>query len=493
MTVIDLAPADAERPRILHVPAYSSSAGAEAVDLAASAGLVMDPWQSYVLRCSLGERTDGRWSAFEVGLVVSRQQGKGSVLEARELFGLVLGGERQIIHTAHELKTSMKHFKRLIRLFDGSDDLRKRVKKVINSNGKEGLEMMNGAVLECIARTKGAGRGYTGDLVVFDEAYALTEEQMEASVPTLLAVDNAQLWYTSSPPLDADTGRILMALRDRGEGETGSRDRLAWFDYGLPGSLDRINEMNLDDRVGWRSALPSMRSGRVREENVQVMRDLLTDKGFAREILGIWPPKPNLAGWRVIPEHLWTAALDAESEIEGRPAYGVHVPPDRSYSAVSAAGSRAGGGRHVELTGNGTLDDFRPGTAWIVPRLLELERHQPSVVVIDDKAVADEAETAGLTVHRANISDVVTGCQLFFDGIAGADPEGRTVHHIGQPELTKSLAGAAKRNVGGSWAWERHDLTVHVSPVASASLALFGHATPRVHRAEAQPFFAAWR
>lgn len=493
MTVIDLAPADPALPRIQHVPAYSSSAGDEAVDLAASAGLRMDPWQSHVLRCSLGERPDGRWSAFEVGLVVARQQGKGSVLEARELFGLVLAGEKQIIHTAHELKTSMKHFKRLIQLFDGSDDLRKRVKKVINSNGKEGLEMMNGAVLECIARTKGAGRGYTGHLVVFDEAYALTDEQIEASVPTLLAVDNSQLWYTSSPPLDAESGRILMSVRDRGEGTTGSRSRLAWFDYGLPGNLDQVAAMNLDDKAAWYQALPSLRSGRVREENVQVMRDLLSDKGFAREILGIWPPKPTQAGFRVIPEHAWLAALDGDSQLEGRPAIGVHVPPGRDNSAISVAGARVGGGRHVELTGTDTLTDFRPGTAWIVPRLLELERHNPVVVVVDDKATADQAEEAGLVVHRATVSDVVTGCQLFYDGIAGDDPEGRTIHHIGQKDLTDSVAGAAKRNVGGSWAWERHDLTCHVSPVASASLAVFGHATTRVHRPEAQPFFASWR
>lgn len=493
MTVIDLAANPAALPRVCHFPRYSTSAGQEAVDLAASAGLFLDPWQQLTLKHGLAEREDGRWAAFEVGLVVARQQGKGSVLEARELFGLILAGEKQIIHTAHELKTSMKHFKRLIQLFDGSDDLRRRVKKVINSNGKEGLEMMNGAVLECIARTKGAGRGYTGHLVVFDEAYALTEEQMEASVPTLLAVDNAQMWYTSSPPLDAESGRILMSVRDRGEGVSGSADRLVWMDYGISGSLDRIDEIDLDDRALWRAALPSLRSGRVREENVQVMRTSLTAKGFAREILGIWPPRPSLEGFRVIGESYWVDACDEASTLDGRPAYGVHVAPDRSYSAISAAGARVGGGRHVELTGAGTVDDFRPGTAWLVPRLRELEVHEPSVLVIDDKAVSDEAEAAGLVVHRANVADVVTGCQLFYDGIAGADPDGRTLKHIGQEALTLSVAGAAKRNVGGSWAWAPYDVTAHVSPVASASLALFGHATPRVHRPAAQPFFASWR
>jgi hypothetical protein len=487
LTVIDLAAA--ERPRVAHVPAYSTSAGDEAVDLAASAGLLLDPWQQFVLRQSLGERADGRWSAFEVGLVVARQQGKGSVLEARELAGLVLFGEKQIMHTAHELKTSMKHFKRLIRLFDGSDDLRKRLKKVVNSNGKEGLEMVNGAVLECLARSKGSGRGYTGDLVVLDEAYALTDEQMEASMPTMIAVDNAQVWYTSSPPLDAISGRILMSVRDRAE--SGKAERLAWFDYGLAGTLDQLDDMNLDDRSAWFAALPSVRSGRVREENIEAMRGLLSDKGFAREILGIWPSKPSQAGFRVVAEKFWKAALDPDAQIGSRPALGVYVPPDRSYSAIVAAGARDEGGRLIELTGNAEQgNDYRPGTAWIVPRLRELEKHNPLVVVIDDKAVADEAENAGLAVHRAGVADVVTGCQLFFDGIAGADPDGRDIAHLGQKEMTDAVAGAVKRKVGNSWAWERHDLTSDVGPIAAASLALFGHGTPRVHRRTATAPFA---
>ncbi len=62
----------AQRPRLLSVPACVSSAGREAVEIAASAGLVLDPWQEFVLEQSLGEKSDGNWSAFEVGLVVSR-------------------------------------------------------------------------------------------------------------------------------------------------------------------------------------------------------------------------------------------------------------------------------------------------------------------------------------------------------------------------------------------------------------------------------------
>ena len=38
------------------------------------------------------ERADGNWSAFEVGVNVPRQNGKGGIIEARELAGLFLLG-----------------------------------------------------------------------------------------------------------------------------------------------------------------------------------------------------------------------------------------------------------------------------------------------------------------------------------------------------------------------------------------------------------------
>jgi hypothetical protein len=476
-TVIDLAAA--ERPRVLHLPRFSTSAGDEAVDLAASAGLILDPWQAYVLRNSLGEREDGRWSALEVGLIVARQQGKGSVLEARELAGLVLFRDRQIMHTAHELKTSMKHFRRLVSLFDGSDDLRRRVKKVVRSNGKEGLEMVDGALLECLARTKNAGRGFTGDLVVLDEAYALTADQMEASMPTMLAVDNAQVWYASSPPLDAVSGQVLMSIRDRAE--AGKESRLAWFDYGLGGSLDRLEDVDLDDRANWRAALPSLRSGRVREENIEAMRAMLTDVGFAREILGIWPP--GLAGaFQIIPEQAWSTACDPESEIAGPLALAAAVSVDRSRAAICAVGARADGLLHAEVTSTPLRADNRNGTGWVVPRLVELaRRNNPCAIVFDEfgptGSLLPAAEEAKLDVTRIGTAGVAKAYGMFYDAVSGGDPSSRVLRHIGQPELTAAVAGAKRRPLGQGHAWDGRNTAVDITPLVAATNALWGYLT----------------
>ena len=48
-------PRGSQTPRVDVTPLFASSAGDDAVDLAAVAGLYLDPWQEYVLRGSLGE------------------------------------------------------------------------------------------------------------------------------------------------------------------------------------------------------------------------------------------------------------------------------------------------------------------------------------------------------------------------------------------------------------------------------------------------------
>src|SRR6266705_5639656 len=103
-----------QRPRLYSSPdGTKSPIGREAIELAASAGLELDPWQSWCIDEMLSTRPGGKWAAFENCIIVGRQNGKGAILEARELAGLFLLRERLIIHTAHEFKTSEEAFLRI--------------------------------------------------------------------------------------------------------------------------------------------------------------------------------------------------------------------------------------------------------------------------------------------------------------------------------------------------------------------------------------------
>jgi len=89
MTLLDGVRLGAQRPRWEKLPVdVVSTAGAEAVGLAASAGLILDDWQSWWLNQALSERADGDWCARENVLITGRQSGKNGVLAALELFYL---------------------------------------------------------------------------------------------------------------------------------------------------------------------------------------------------------------------------------------------------------------------------------------------------------------------------------------------------------------------------------------------------------------------
>jgi hypothetical protein len=177
-----------QQPTVLVAPEGTSSAGREAVELARSAGLLLDPWQELALEASLTEQADGRWAALEVGLIVPRQNGKGAVLEARELAGLFLFGDELILHSSHEFKTSQEAFRRILALVQNTPELERLVMRVRTAHGEEGIELKSGARLRFVARSSGSARGFSGSLIVLDEAYNLPAAAMAAAAASAIRV-----------------------------------------------------------------------------------------------------------------------------------------------------------------------------------------------------------------------------------------------------------------------------------------------------------------
>ena len=278
-----------QRPRICSVPPALSSAGAEAVELAATAGIVLDPWQAFILDRALGERSDGRWSSFEVGLIVSRQNGKGTVLEARELAGLFLFGEELILHSAHEFKTAADAFRRIARVVQDNRQFSRHVKAIRTANGNEMIELKSGQRLRFVARSAGSGRGFTADTVILDEAYELGDKEMEALLPTLSARENPQVWYASTAggPGSVQLGRV------RERGLTGTDPSLAFFEWSAEDGEDH------SDPATWRKANPGL-GIRITEEYVRREQASLGAEGFERERLSIGDYAADGGSWESI-------------------------------------------------------------------------------------------------------------------------------------------------------------------------------------------------
>lgn len=458
-------------PRIFTSGDAERTSGPVAGRLVAAAGQAMYPWQQLVLDTALRKRDDGSWVSSEVGLVVARQNGKGSLLVARELVGLFVLGERLILHSAHEFKTAADGFRRLLQAIESQPELDALVARKIRSHGQEGIELKDGARIQFIARTQGSGRGFTADLVILDEAYNLTDGQMSALLPTLTAVDNPQIWYTSSAVNQEEHPNGLVLTRVRNRGLAGA-DGLAYMEW----SAD-------DDETPERQVAqgnPSL-GVLIRPDSIERDRGAMSRKTFEVEHLskGDWPDVDDGEGWKVIRREQWERQADPTGGIITPMVFAVDLSPDRTVASIAVAGQQEFGDYRVELI------DKRAGSAWVVPRLQELERKwRPLAVVIDPGgpagslvADADAALRPGL-LRAMSTRDVVQATGAFYDAVVEADDESGRARcwHPAEPYLDAAVKGAKKRDVtGGGWAWDRKDWTTDLTPLVAATNALWGY------------------
>jgi len=457
-------------PRVENIPAYVTSAGDEAIELAAMAGLNLDPWQQYVLRNSLGERADGKYAAFEVGLVVSRQNGKGSILEARELAGLFLLGERLIVHSAHRFDTSLEAFGRLLMLIEGTPNLSRRVKRVSRSHGEEGIELTTGQRIRFRTRTAGGGRGFTADCIILDEAMVVPDAMLRALLPTLSARQNPQIWYTGSA-VDQENdehGVVLARIRERGL--TGTDKSLAYFEWSAETPLENLTQTVANDPNLWAQANPAM-GYRISSEYISnEYASMYGDRGFWIERLGVgdWP-NTSPTGVRIIDSALWDACADLESFADDPVCFAFDITPDRSAASISVAGYRPDGLAHIEVV------EHRRGTGWLAERLDELKKRHRSKTIFCDAygpagSIIPELERRRIDVTTLNAKEVAQACGIFYDSVVDSS----TLRHLATPELDTAVNGATTRPLGDAWAWSRKSSSVDISPLVACTVALWG-------------------
>lgn len=458
-----------QHPRVLWVPPCVSSAGLEVIEAAEMAGLVLDEWQKFVMAHSLGEREDGKWAAKEVGVVVPRQNGKGGLIEGREIGGLFVLGEEMIIHSAHQYDTSMEAFRRLLILIEETPEFDRRVARVVRSHGEEGIELKSGQRIRFRTRTKGGGRGFSCDCLILDEAMILPQAMHGALLPTLSArdektVSGTQTWYTGSA-VDEDVhehGLVFAKIRERGI--AGGDDRLAFFEW----STDPERFPDPADPAGWAQANPGL-GIRIPVDHVEMERRSLDPRTFDTERRGIgrWP-RTDMTDGRVISAEAWRACGDPGAAWSGPAIYAVEVTPDRDRAAIGRAGVRPDGRVHVGVADSGD------GTGWVVQACAAIAKQDRRArFIVDSRSPAgtliDDLKTARLRVVELTTQQYVQACGDFFDSVRDA----RLVFRAPEPEIDAALSAAEVRSLGGAWAWERRSL-MDMSPLVAVTVALWG-------------------
>jgi len=478
----------ASRPRVELAPPSAYSLGPEACELARRAGLIADPWQADSLDLMMSVRADGKWACFEFAEWVPRQNGKGAILEIRALAGFLLLGEQLIMWSAHEYKTAIRAFRRMKQLLKrlgkqvGANENLLEVDgiriKILNTNGEEGFERLDtNAELKFIARSKGSGRGFTGHLNIIDEAFAYTWEQNEALMPTMRAVENPQIVYTSTPPLTGDTGDVMYQLHERAE--AGGDASLGYRDWGLGGDLEHLTDVDLDDPALWQATNPAW-GRRVTEEATARDRRGMSDQGFAREILGIWPKRAE--GSTVIDPAKWARMLDegSQRDRDAGLALGVDISPLRDSTSICVYGLRADGCGHAQLA------DYRPGTKWLIPRLVELrEALGPIAIAMGRGTFAflktaldkegfqlpedpEDPEPGDLAVTGALEMAAATGQVL--DGVRE-----QAFRVVPNRHLDVAVAGAKTKASGDTIAWTPTKSDVDITPLVAMSVARWSY------------------
>ena len=450
--------------------------GDDAIAFAARFGLVLDPWQCELVRLWMRRDTrTGKWCAGTWGISVPRQNGKNGALEAVELYGMVVLG-LNFMHTAHEVKTAQKHFRRMKYFFGEkkSDpnarfpELNRLVRTVRSVNGQEAIYLHNPDVLdergnpvdlgwiEIAARTAGSGRGFTNDVLVVDEAQHLTDEQLEASRPAISAAPSGDpvAIYMGTPPKPealADEGKGAAFVRVRNGARSGEAKRAAWMEFGIEADLDGMSDVDL------RALATDMaKTARVNPAlGIRIFEQTLTDelqemgpRSYCRERLNVWP-EPRSAGEAAIPLDLWraeVATLDADE-----------VDPDWRLAAVgldmdargrlwsSAASHNDHPGVHVELMPDDLLAD---GVDSAVERLWRACRKRLPVVLPGDSGAAileAPLRARGMKVYRLSVGELAQVASGLYQALKDG-----TLTHLDDEVLDQAVRESAQETMTGS-------------------------------------------
>lgn len=477
-------------PLHAHVPEHVGTYGDEVADLAASAGLHLDPEQRLVIDAMYAHDERGRLVATEVGGAAPRQNLKTFVGKAASLADLVLFDEPEALWTAHLRGTSDKTFEELRDLFDNFDHLRRLVHSIPDSDGEKAIVLRRPGVglphprLDFATRSERGGRGLSGRRVTFDEALFLKPTMTAAMIPILSAQSLSgmvQVRYLGSPGLLSSA--VWRAVRDRGR--AGTARRLAWLEWGAPFKPCEVDDCEhaigapgcaLGDPELVRAANLAIGRRMSLDFVMTTEREGMTPQDYMRERLGWWEDPPEGGG--VLDLAAWRALSIGTVADPKAPILGIEVALDRSRATIGAAW-RVDGKPHVEIV------DGQRGVEWVVPRIAELKpSYGVRTVALDGGTEAASLipglEGLGLKVEKLGGQERAAACGGFYDLATAA-----SLSHNGDPAIADAIAAARWKDVGeGARAFSRRRSAGSIAELYAVVLPL--------HVLTAQPVRTFW-
>lgn len=437
----------------------ATSLGFEAESFATDVlGISLLPWQRYWLIHALELRGDGGYRFRTVLTLVSRQQGKTSLLKIVSLWAMYMGRANLVLGAAQSLDIARESWAGAVELAEDNPELAAEIDTVRRTNGEQCLTLTSGARYRITAATRSAGRGLSVDLLILDE---LREHR------------TSEAWAALSKTTMARPGALIVGISNAGDDESvvlnglrsaalaGTDPALGIFEWSAPDGCA------LDDTEAWAQACPGLG---ITVSEAAIRAALTTDPPnvFRTELLcqrvdalnsavdpAAWKscadPGATLKAWadQVVvcvdvsyDDHHVTAAAAAPAE-DGK------VRGEILGAWPSTAEARAALRKMFEYRQPRAVGWFPSGPAAILGADLQ-SLHGECIGQKKYALVSDEMLDCAPGVVELKGQEAATACQTLADLV-----DNRMFIHPDHPLLNAHIAASKRQNTGDGWRFAR--------------------------------------
>lgn len=444
-----------QEPTLSRIIPYLQTHGGDAVKIYEATGRTAMPWQAGLLADILAINEDGKWVHTRFGYEVSRRNGKGEVIIARELYALATG--EKVLHTAHLTSTAHSAWERLCAILDQLGIEYRSIK----AKGQEYITIKDGGKIDFRTRTSTGALGEGFDLLVIDEAQEYRVEHQTALKYVVSASRNPQTIMCGTPPTAVSAGTVFKDYREAVL--AGDTQNAGWAEW----SVDKISDPY--DRDLWYYCNPSL--GIMLDERA-IMDEVGSSESeridFNIQRLGLWLKYSQKSA---ISQAAWDACQVKNPVLSGKVTIGIKYNRD-GVSVSMALAAYAGDKVFVEILGRRNIRD---GDGWIIEGLKALGRNV-SRVVIDGAGGAEilQKEIAAAKMKHPvmpKVKEIMEANKGFETAIYQ-----QTVCHAGQPSLRNVVSNCEHRAIGssGGYGFKPLNESLDISLMESVALAYWG-------------------
>ena len=314
-------------PRIWTKSPDLPSYGIDFIEWCESIGYTLLPWQQFLAHeiCKVTE--DDKWYFKEVGVIISRQNGKSTFMQLMILWRMFALGQKLQVHTAHKLTTSSEIFWKIDDTIQSHAHLVDDFGKKYESKGSQEIKLKSGGRY-LVRANNSASRGIAApDTIYMDEVREFHDDEVWSSLRyTQMATPNPQTLIFSNAGDQHSV--VLNRLRERGLAAAGGADdKIGWFEWSAePGCdiRDKNAWMQANPSAGYTISLDNLEAAMSDEESI-VRTELLC------QWVSVVNPAINPSNWAALADK--SLKLDKEEQTW----LAVDLSPDRKAGALIAA------------------------------------------------------------------------------------------------------------------------------------------------------------